>query len=118
VIEDSPRALLERFRTLAEGFRHAARNGDLETMEDLLGQRRALAEGLARVESPRSEADRAEATRIVDAILDLDREAEEALRAHQAEIGGALVGLSEGRRGLTGYGAGARSGGKLIDERG
>ena len=115
---DSPRALLERFHELADGFRRAAQDGDLETMEDLLGQRRALAEGLARSEQPRTEADRAERTQLVDAILAMDREAEEALRAHQTEIGGALVGLSEGRRGLAGYGAGAGSGGKWIDERG
>ncbi len=38
----SCRVLLERFRDLAERFRGAAREGDLETMEDLLGQRRTL----------------------------------------------------------------------------
>jgi hypothetical protein len=118
VTAETPRALLEQFRELAEEFRRAARDGDLERMDDLLGRRRTLADGLARAKAPRGAAERAERAELVEAILALDREAEAALRAHQAEIGDALVELSGGRRGLVGYGAGAGSGGKWIDERG
>jgi hypothetical protein len=50
-------------------------------------------------------------------ILELDREAERALRDRQSEIRSELMALENGRKGLRGYRAGAGAP-KVIDERG
>ncbi len=109
---------LERFRELAIEFRAAAEQGDASALGRILAERGHLITDFGRAAAPRNQREREARARVLESILEIDRGTEEILRHRRDEIGAELVALDSGRRGLTGYGAGGRSAGKRIDERG
>ena len=112
-----PSADLRRFRVLAGELRDAARLGDLPRVESVLEERRALVSRLNR--RPESWLSREPDTReLLEAILELDQEAEHILAARRDSLGKDLVTLDAGRRSLQGYGSGLGRRPKWIDERG
>ncbi|GJM45254.1 MAG: hypothetical protein DHS20C21_20960 [Gemmatimonadota bacterium] len=109
---------LQRFHGLAVEFRRAAQHGDSAGLERILVERRRLVEELDQADPPATESDRTARARLLESILEIDQGTEEILQRQRDEIGAELVAMGSGRRGLAGYGAGGRSAGKRIDERG
>ncbi len=111
---------LERFRELAREFQAATESGDEGMMSGLLSERRRLVLSLED-EQPiltGPEEEQKARAKVIEAILEIDRETEEVLLRQRDDVGEALLAIESGRRGLDGYGAGGRKHGKLIDERG
>jgi hypothetical protein len=111
---------LDKLRTLAEGFRDAAAQCDLPTMEKILGTRRRLLERISSRgdDAGASAEQRKHVQDILAAILELDREAERLLEKQRDEVGDELVALANGRRGISAYASRRRDNGKWIDEAG
>ena len=112
---------LEKLRTLAMGFRDAAAQCDLPTMEKILGTRRRLLERIASRGDDDAGASAEQKKHVQDilaAILELDREAERLLAKQRDEVGDELVALANGRRGISAYAGRRRDNGKWIDEAG
>lgn len=105
---------LARLRSLALGFREAARSGDHEGMSAILAERRSV---LSRLATAGGGPD-PERVRALREILDLDRESETILERQRTEIRDELVALGQGGRGLRGYGRDAACASNWIDERG
>ncbi len=112
---------LEHFHSLACEFRDAARDGDLPRMDALLAERRGLVANWGQPGPDRRPAGGDETRRrreLLEAILNLDREAELHLAAFREEAKEELSRLEEARRGLAAYGGGAPRAAKWIDARG
>lgn len=110
---------LETLERLAREILDAAREQDLEAVDERLGLRRPLLDRLARVVAVSAEHGEG-ATRVRErlaAILDVDRESERLLDAGRAELEAKLGEIAQGRRGLRGY-AGRSPGATRVDERG
>ena len=107
---------LERFHSLARDFRAAAERGDADAQERILADRRRLIAELEQTPGPRDDRERDARTRVLESILEIDREAERILERQRGEISGELMALDSGKRGLAGYATGTGSGGKWIDE--
>ncbi|MCA9751597.1 MAG: flagellar protein FliT [Gemmatimonadetes bacterium] len=108
---------MNRFRELAQDFRAAAVEGDLERMESVLGRRQQLLGELERLRRETPPSGRAAFHSVVEEILAEDRASEESLLSWRDRLGEALAETTRGRRGLEGYGALHSGAGKWIDER-
>lgn len=111
---------LDSLERLATQIRDAARDGDLDALDERLRRRRALLDRLAdRVQKDDPPSTPAEGARArLAAILEIDRDAERFLEEGRAALVTRLGAIADGRRGLRGYAAGTGGQGKRVDERG
>ncbi len=116
----STEADLDELERLSREIRDAARERDLDAVDERLVRRRPLLERVAahvsRALDPREEVVRVQGR--LAAILDVDREAERLLEEGRAELESRLREIAEGRRGLQGYATGAARRASRVDARG
>lgn len=111
---------IESLERLAMQICEAAREGNLDALDERIRQRWTLLDRLAVhvSETARGSASTDVTRDRLAAILEVDREAERILEDGRVALEARLAALAEGRRGLRGYASGSGSAGKRVDERG